>query len=152
MYDWKKDDATYDIKPPVRDPQIINGKLLASLDRSTMYDFCTKAKMESIAHQIELEGNTVIAMPRNTRVPLPQLEVARAASRILLASRGELRDLLLNAGILYRMTDEEEKHLGVECLLERERSDGQRLAKFTRFREALGISEDFQCGEPLFIS
>ena len=150
MYKWGNETATLHLEPQQRDPQLINGKLLGSLDRSTMFDFCTAAKEGPVAHVLDTNGNVFVVMPRNTRKALPSLEAAMIGCRIISSSGKTLRDLLLDTGILHNLTEEERRHLAVTCLFERERCSGKRLAEFPQFLKSLGISEDFQCTEPIF--
>ena len=148
-YEWDTGAAELNLLPPERDLNLLNGTLLASLGRSTMHDFCERAKEEGIAHNIPLGNNFFVVLPATVQGALPSLDAARLGCRMLLAAGVELQTLLLEAGILQSISEEEEKSFGLTCLCERDRRQGSRLAEFHRFRTARGISEDFQCKEPL---
>ena len=90
-------------------------------------------------------------MPRTAAVTKLDGKAAAASSSMLLASGNELTELLLSTGILYPMSSEEEQHLGVAFLKERERITApQRKAEFKRFSQGLGMSEDMSCDKYLF--
>lgn len=154
MYDWQNDSRAYSMLPPegVRDPQLINGKLLASLDRSTFFDFSTKADKLDVAHLLPLDSNLFVVMPRTVEQELPSLHKARLGCQII-ASHGEgLRDLLFQSGILYSI----DKHdlLSIRQTVRKERlrckENARRLHDLDTFCEALGIDEDGSCSEALF--
>lgn len=115
-----------------------------------MRDFCQRAKESAVSHLVTMGGNAIVVLPRVAGGAFPSLDEARRGCRILTSSGAELRSVLLEAGILYHMSPEEEKAVGVACLFERDRCAGKRLADFHRFRAALCISEDFQCKKPVF--
>ena len=151
MYEWENNNKTYDIMPSERDPQLLNGTLLARLGRSTLFDVLQQGAGSAFAHEIEYGGNYCVAMPRKVGLPLPTLESATRCFKILCTSGQELRALLLETGILRQLTDEEERALGVASLFERNRSTSKKRGKdFDLFRKSLGITDDGRCKEPVF--
>ena len=89
-------------------------------------------------------------MPRTVRDTLPDAPMARLGGDKLLSSGMELRQNLLQAGILYMMDPEEERQLGLACLSHREHAGEQRSEQFARFCDSIGVTTDFSCSEPLF--
>ena len=150
MYNWENNSANYSMLPPVRDPQMINGRLLASLGRSTMFDFCTVAATQIVARLLPCNGNFFVVMPRNVDICLPALDMARLGCEILGAKGARLRELLFHAGILYRMSEQEKTTLQNCYLAERDRCNPARQQTLKAFGKVTGIAEDAACTEPLF--
>ena len=149
MYDWKEERMSYSLIPEVEDANVVNGKLLAKLDRTTLYDCCEAAKTQQVSHTIAIDKNIFVVMARKSQGTLPDEATARSACSILLASGAQLRQQLLAVGILRAMDEEEERLLGVAYLQERDRCQSKRSSDLHAFCEALGIAEDGRCAEPL---
>ena len=152
MYAWQDTSTTYSMLPPVRDPQLINGQLLAALGRSTFSDFCAKVDKKDVAHHLPLGGNTFVVMPYTAEQNLPDLDKARLGCQIISAHGVTLQKLLLNSGILYPMEKQDAYSLKSNVRAERLRcrGDKRRLHDLEAFCEALEIKEDGGCIEPLF--
>ena len=145
MHGWGSGGTTLDIIPRVRDPQVINGRLLAKLNRSTLYEYSQVAEHKPVAHLISFVDNVLVVMPRTAQSVLPSIETSKLSCQILLSSGPTLQKLLEEAGILREMTEEEQKQLRVGCVCEADRGRGRRHTDFVKFREALGITQDFEC-------
>ena len=154
MYDWQGSTSTYSMLPPVdlRDSQLINGQLLASLGRSTFFDFCTTANQRDVAHLLPVEDNFFVVMPRTVKQELPSLENARLGCHIIASHGKVLSELLLKYGILYTM-DKQDMH-SIKRTVRDERlrckDNARRLHDLDSFGQNLGIEEDGDCKEPLF--
>ena len=94
--------------------------------------------------------NVFVAMPLNTQMALPRLDLARTCCEILISSGARLRELLFEVGILYTMSEEDAKMAGVACLFERERCTPKRRTELAHFCEGLGFTPDGKCEQPLF--
>ena len=155
MYDWQGSTSTYTMLPPVdlRDSQLTNGQLLASLGRSTFFDFCTIAKQRDVAHLLPLDDNFFVVMPRTVKQELPSLEKARLGCQIIACHGKRLSELLLKSGILYTMAKQDMHSIKRTVRDERLRFKGnvRRLHDLDSFGQNLGIEEDGECNEPLGI-
>ena len=127
----------------------MNGTLLRALKRSTSCDFVQYAEERQVAHLFDLEHHCVVVMPGTEEVPLPALELARRGCDFLLFSGNELRRLLLDAGISYAMTSEQEPQVGLTCLAHREHVTDKTSQLSADFGQILGITSDFVFPEPL---
>ena len=77
------------------------------------------------------------------------VEFARRGGDILLFSGNELWRLLLDAGILYAMTSEQEAQVGLTCLAHLDHITDETSQLFDDFCRRLGITSDFVRPEPL---
>ena len=150
MYDWNDSSKSYSLVSQVRDPQLLNGKLLGKLGRTTLFDFCKRAESEQIVHKIDMNDNFFVVMSRTADQPLASRETAELGCKILCSYGIQLRNLLLQSGILYVMDSEDQRTVGTTYLAERNRRKPHRLPELERFRESLGINEDGSCIQPLF--
>ena len=115
-YEWDvNEQSELNILPKGTDPQLLCGKSLARLGRSTAFDFWQAAKSKNLARLLRMGENLVVVLPQSVEAELLSMEEATLGVRILHASGAQLRNLLQEVGILYGPSEEEHQTLGRAC-------------------------------------